>query len=113
MMYGEHVFTYPRPIGVKMTDAVALSSLGGIKVRYWGDELDETALLNDNSSEDFAIWWQNWMYFLDLPPNADNNIRMALLGIQCATHLLGTTVTSQLLIPYVKVIRIHIIDTQY
>ena len=103
-MHSEHCHPYPRPIGAPMMDAVALTIPGPLTVSYWGNELNETALLNESSNNDFAIWWQNWMYFLDLPPNADHAIRMSLLGIQAAIHLLGTTVTSKLLVPYVKVI---------
>jgi len=103
MMYGEHVHHFPRPIGTEMTDAVALTAWDKLIIKYWGSELNETVLLNEDTHEQMALWWQNWLYFLNLPPNSDNAIRMALLGIQSAVHLLGTTVTSQLLVPYVKV----------
>ena len=110
LMHSEHTYQFPRVYGTEMTLEVAPRDWEAANVHYEGESLNLTPLVNPMEEGEAENWWTNWAYFLDLPDGTETHIKMALMSMRLMFNIMGTKVTTQLLVPHVKVI--HIIINQ-
>ena len=103
LMHSEHGYQFPRAYGAEMTIEVAPRNWEAANIHCEGEPMNLTPLVNPVDEGEIENWWTNWAYFLDLPDGTETHIKMALMSMRLMFNILGTKVTTQLLVPHVKV----------